>query len=132
MQVKPLPPTQCAFDSYGDIKFEDEQARLDNLAIQLINQPLSVGYIMLSAGQVTFENEAEERLRRAKSHLTDIRGTDPNRVVTVDCGFSEELNTQLWVVPAGASPPACRPWMEIPFSQVKFTKPRPKPSKRRR
>ena len=132
VQVKPSPPTECAFDSYGDIKFEDEQARLDNLAIQLINVPLSSGYIMMSAGQVTFENEAEDRLRRAKSYLTDVRGSDPNRIVTVDCGFSQELTTQLWIVPIGANPPACRSWLEIPFSQVTFTKPRPRPSKKPR
>lgn len=132
VQVKQSPPTECAFDSYGDIKFEDEQARLDNLAIQLINQPLSVGYIMMSAGQVTFENESEARLRRAKSYLADVRGTDSNRIVTVDCGYSEALTIQLWIVPPGANPPACRSWMEIPFSQVKFTKPRPKSSKKPR
>jgi len=130
--VKPPPPTICAFDSYGDIKFEDEQARLDNLAIQLMNQPLSSGYIMMFAGQVTYENEAEERLRRAKSYLTDVRGTDPNRIVIVDCGFSQELTTKLWIVPLEAAPLPCNNWMEIPFSQVKFTKPRPKPSKKLR
>lgn len=34
-----------AFDEYGDIKFEDEKARLDNFAFQLSNQELSSGYI---------------------------------------------------------------------------------------
>ncbi|HKR22079.1 MAG TPA: hypothetical protein VJS17_05750 [Pyrinomonadaceae bacterium] len=132
VQVKPSPPTMCAFDSYGDIKFEDEQARLDNLAIQLMNQPLSSGYIMIFAGQVTYENEAEGRLRRAKSYLTDVRETDPNRIVTIDCGFSQALTTKLWIVPLEAAPPPCESWYEIPFSQVKFTKPRPKSSKKSR
>lgn len=132
VQVKPPPPTMCAFDSYGNIKFEDEQARLDNIAVQLMNQPLSSVYIMMFAGQVTYEKEAEERLRRAKSYLTDVRGSDPNRIVTVDCGFSQALITKLWVVPVGATPPPCESWYEIPFSQVKFTKTRPKSSKKRR
>lgn len=60
----------CArpFDEYGDLKFEDEKSRLDNFAIDLTHQTLSTGYILMSAGRRTFENEATERLARAKSH----------------------------------------------------------------
>jgi hypothetical protein len=129
-QVKVPGVIGCAFDNYGDIKFEDEKARLDNFAIQLMNQPQSSGSLLMSAGQETFENEITERLSRAKSYLVDVREIDPNRIVTVDCGFSQELTAQLWVVPLGASPPVCRSYMEVPFSDVKFTKPRPKSSKR--
>jgi hypothetical protein len=131
-QVKMPGLIGCAFDNYGDIKFEDEQARLDNFAIQLTNEPLSSGHILISAGQETFEKEAEERLSRAKSYLADVRGIDPNRIVTVDCGFSRELTAQLWIVPVGAAPPACLDYLELPFSDVKFTKPRPKSSKKPR
>ena len=34
-----------------DIKFEDEKARLDNFAIQLMNDPHSSGLILMVAGQ---------------------------------------------------------------------------------
>src|SRR6185503_10264920 len=40
-------PTQCAFDSYGDIKLEDEKARLDNFAIQIFNVEGSIGLIQM-------------------------------------------------------------------------------------
>ena len=130
--VKPSNVIGCALDNYGDIKFEDEKARLDNFAVQLTHQPLSSGYILISAGKETFEKEAEERLARAKSYLADVRDIDPNRIVTVDCGFSQELTAQLWVVPFGAAPPVCSSFLEVPFSDVKFTKFRPKSSKRPR
>ncbi len=132
VQLKLPSPTGCAFDSYGDIKFNDEMARLDNFAIQLMNQPLSSGHILMFAGQVTFERETEERLSRAKSHLVETREVDPNRIVTVDCGFSTEMTVQLWVVPLGANLPACSPEIEVPFPVVKFTKPRSKSSKKLR
>jgi hypothetical protein len=112
-QVKVPGVIGCAFDNYGDIKFEDEKARLDNFAIQLTNQPLSSGHILISAGQETFEKEAEERLDRAKSYLADVREIDPNRIVTVDCGFSQELTAQLWVVPLEAAPPVCSNSLEV-------------------
>jgi len=120
------------FDEYGDIKFNDERARLDNFAIQLSNQSLSSGYILMSAGQKTFENETMERLERAKSYLVNVREIDPNRVVTVDCGFTPDLTIKLYVAPLGSTPPVCSNSVEIPISEVKFTKPRPQASKKRR
>ena len=122
----------CRFDEYGDIKFEDEKARLDNFAITLANEPLTSAQILVSAGQETFEGEAAERLARAKSYLADVREIDPGRIVTVDCGFSQDLIVQLFVVPVGAALAACNDSRAVPFFEVKFTKPRPKSSKKPR
>ena len=132
-QIEP-PPFTCGlrFDEYGDIKFEDEKARLDNFAIQLSDFPLSSGYILMSAGQETFENEATERLDRAKSYMVNVREIDPNRVVTLDCGFTSDLTVKFYVAPLGATPPACSIFQEISFSEVKFTKLRPAASKKQR
>ena len=120
------------FDEYGDIKFEDEKARLDNFAIQLFNQPLSSGYILMSAGQKTFKNETMEHLERAKSYLVNVREIDRNRVVTVDCGFTPDLNIKLYVAALRSTPPACSNSVVVPFSEVKFTKPHREGSKKRR
>ena len=132
-RIKPA-PIACdrPFDEFGDIKFEDESARLDNFVIQLQNVPESSGLIRMWAGQVTFDNEAAARLARAKSYLVDVRGLDANRLVTLDCGFTADLTMQLYVVPLGAAFPACDDSRAIPSYEVKFTKPRPKSSKRPR
>lgn len=126
--TKIKPPIVCwlAFDAYGDIAFEDEKARLDNFAIQISNEPGASGAILMFAGRETFKNETAERLARAKSYLANVRHIDPNRIVTYDCGFTQELDLKLWVVPAGLAPPSCDSSMTIPFSEVKFTKRRPK------
>ena len=129
VQFELPPPPECAFDSYGNIKFEDEKARLDNFAIQLQNDPLASGYIHMFAGRITFENEAQERLDRAKSYLADFRELDRNRIVTVDCGYSTEFWAQMWIVPLGAKPPACKETAQIPFSEVKFKKRKPSKTK---
>jgi hypothetical protein len=131
-QVKVPGVIGCAFDNYGDIKFEDEKARLDNLAVQLMNQPQSSGSLLMSAGRETFENETTERLSRATSYLVEVRDIHPNRIVTVDCGFSQELRIQLWVVPLGATFPECNNPAEVPSYEVRFTKRRPRPSKKLR
>lgn len=130
-QVKaPLLTCGLPFDQYGDLAFEDEKARLDNFAIQLFNEPLAIGQIVMSAGQETFENETTERLARAKSYLVNVRGTDRNRIITLDCGFTQDLSIRLYIIPTGVAPFTCDTSAEIPFSDVKFTKPRPKSSKK--
>ena len=98
----PVPPA-VKFDEYGNIKFNDEKARLDNYAIQLQNQPGSQGYI-LAYGSCA--GEAEARANRAKDYLVNTRGIDASRLMTVDGGCRSDLGVELWVVPTGATPPA--------------------------
>jgi hypothetical protein len=101
--VKPPNPEPVKFDEYGNIKFNDEKARLDNYAIQLQNQPGSQGYI-LAYGACA--GEAQARADRAKDYLVNTRGIDAARLVALDGGCRSELTVQLWVVPTGAMAPA--------------------------
>ena len=123
-------PLACGrpFDEYGDVDSEDEEARLDNFAIQLSNELLASGYILMSAGQKTYENETTERLDRARSYLVNVREIDSHRVVTVDCGFARELSIKLYLALPGATAPECSNDLERPFFEIKFTKRRPKPN----
>jgi hypothetical protein len=98
----PIPPA-VKFDEYGNIKFNDEKARLDNYAIQLQNQPGSQGYILAYG---TCAGEAQARADRAKDYLVNTRGIDAGRLVTVDGGCRSDLAVELWIVPTGATPPA--------------------------
>jgi len=131
-QIKPPIVCWMPFDEYGDISYEDEKARLDNFAIQVSNWPESRALILMFAGQITFQREAAYRLDRAKKYLVNFRGVDPKRIVTVDCGFTQDLRAKLWVVPPDVAIPECDSSAQIPRSEVKFTKPRPKTKKKRR
>ncbi|MGH9871725.1 MAG: PKD domain-containing protein [Pyrinomonadaceae bacterium] len=101
--VKPEKPVPRKFDEYGNIKFNDEKARLDNYAIQLQNEPGSQGYIIAYG---TCEGEAQARADRAKDYLVNTRGIDAGRLVTIDGGCRSDLMVQLWIVPTGAMAPA--------------------------
>ncbi len=90
------------FDEYGDIRFNDEKARLDNYAIELQNQPGSTGTIVVFGG---CEGEAQARADRAKDYLVNTRLIDAGRLKTVDGGCREALVVELWIVPSGASEP---------------------------
>lgn len=126
------PACGIAFDQYGDLKYQDEKARLDNFAIQLINNQGYFGHIVASAGRRTYPNEASDRLTRAKNYLVKVRKIDPNRIIVVDDGYTEELTVTMWILPGG-TPTLIGLRTRIPRDQVDFTKRRPRsPNKRTR
>jgi hypothetical protein len=111
-------PVARKFDEFDDLKrgdgegdaeggggFADENARLDNFAIQLQTEPGSQGHIIVYASPRTGRPEFQERTARAKDYLVNIRGIDASRVVTLDGGLRDALKFELWIVPAGAAPP---------------------------
>ena len=116
----------CAlpFDSYGEIRFEDEEARLDNFVIQLFNEKKAKGYIFVYAGRRTYEGEAAERLLRAKQYLVEKRKMSAERIVTVDGGYKEDLETTLIIAPQDAVPPVPMPTLSP--GEIELTKPHPK------
>jgi hypothetical protein len=90
------------FDEYGDIRFNDEKARLDNYAIQLQNEPGSTGYIVVYAARTGPAGQAQARADRAKDYLVNTRGIDAARITTIDGGCREDLTVELWIAPQGA------------------------------
>ena len=92
------PPNK--FDEYGNIRFNDEKARLDNYAIQLQNDPTSRGAIV---GYGYCEGEGLTRANRAKDYLVNTRGIDAGRIDVIDGGCLPELQVQLWIVPQGST-----------------------------
>lgn len=49
----PINPTR-KFDEFGDIKCEDEYARLDDFAIQLQHEPQAKGVLNFYGGKISF------------------------------------------------------------------------------
>jgi PEGA domain len=97
------------FDEFPSITFDDDKARLDNLAIELQNNPGSKGYIVAYAGRNSRAGEAERMGRRAIDYLTTTRGLSADRVVFVNGGYRETNSFELWLVPQGAQPPSPTP-----------------------
>ncbi len=101
--VKPPVVIECTkVDEYGNIKFNDEKARLDAFASRLQTEAGSQGYII---GYGTCEGEGLARANRAKDYLVNTRGIDAGRITTVDGGCRAELWVQLFACPPNAKPP---------------------------
>lgn len=97
------------FDEFPSVAFDDDKARLDNLAIELQNSPGSVGYIISYAGRGTRAGQADRMGQRAMNYLVNTRGISANRLVTINGGYRENNTYELWLVPQGAETPRATP-----------------------
>ena len=93
------------FDQYGAIAWEDEMARLDNFAITLLQEPGSIGYILVYNGRRMCPGEAQARAIRAKRYVVEHRGVEWNRVIWREEGSMEEVTTILQPVMRGTIVP---------------------------
>src|ERR1043166_8822831 len=97
------------FDEFPSIAFDDDKARLDQMAIELQNSPGSTGYIIAYAGRRSRPGEADRMGKRAIDYLTATRGISRNRLVFINGGSRETNAFELWLVPQGAEPPRPTP-----------------------
>jgi hypothetical protein len=106
-QLPPVGPRR--FDEFPSIAFDDDKARLDNLAIELQNNPGSTGYIIVYGGRTSRAGTADLLGGRARNYLVETRGIDTSRVVVINGGYRDTNSFELWLVPQGAAPPAPTP-----------------------
>lgn len=95
-------------DEFGQLRVADANVRLDNFAIELQNDPTSQAYVLAYGGRTSRAGFAQASADRVKSYLVKTRGIDAARVVTMDGGYKEPW-IELWLVPAGATPPVAHP-----------------------
>jgi hypothetical protein len=92
-------------DSYGDLAFNLEKARLLSFATELRNEPDLQGYIVVYGGQCSAETQAEERAERAKDWLVNEHGIDASHIVAIDGGYRETPATEIFIGPIDATLP---------------------------
>jgi hypothetical protein len=97
------------FDEFPSVTHDDDKARFDNLAIELQNNPGSIGYVVAYAGRNSRAGEADRMGQRAIEYLTTMRGLSGDRVRFVNGGYRETNSFELWLVPQGATPPSPTP-----------------------
>lgn len=99
-------PVECRkFDEFPDIARNDEKARLDNFAIELQNDPSSTAYVIVYPGQRGRPGDVQKHTTRVVEYLTNSRGIDARRIVTLVGPARSELMVELWTCPQGGKPP---------------------------
>jgi hypothetical protein len=109
---RPPPPKEIPpipIDEFDSVSFDDEKARFDNFAVQLLNRPDSQGYLIVYQGTGKSAMSAERASRRALNYLTKNKGIDPRRISITSGGFRAKTGFEIWIIPAGAGYPTPRP-----------------------
>ena len=113
--VPPTPPRENPprqFDVCCSCSFDDQKARLDNLAVELQNDPSTTTYVIAYGGRTSRIGQADLLGARARDYLVAQRGIDQSRIVVMNGGFREEDCVELWIVPRGATPPQPTPTVQ--------------------
>jgi PEGA domain len=100
------------FDECNNCTFDDQKARLDNLAVELQNDPTTRAYIIAYGGRMSPLGQVEKLMTRARDYLITQRGIDASRLVVVNGGFREADSVELWIVPSGAPAPRATPTVQ--------------------
>lgn len=107
--IPPPPINPIPIDEFDSVSFDDEKARFDNFAVELLNRPDAQGYLIVYQGSGKNAQSAEKASRRALNYLTKNKGIDPRRISITSGGFRAKTGYELWIIPAGAGYPAPRP-----------------------
>jgi hypothetical protein len=113
--VAPLKKTVLVareFDECVNCTFDDQKARLDNLAVELQNDPTTRAYIIAYGGRMSPVGQVEKLMTRAKDYIIRQRGIDASRLTIVNGGYREEDSVELWIVPSGAAAPQATPTVQ--------------------
>lgn len=100
------------FDECNNCTFDDQKARLDNLAVELQNDPATRAYIIAYGGRMSPVGQVEKLMTRAREYLVTERGISASRLSVVNGGYREEDSVELWVVPSGAPAPQATPTVQ--------------------
>lgn len=100
------------FDTCCSCSSDDLKARLDNLAVELQNDPTTSTYVFAYGGRTSQAGQADRLLLRARDYVVTQRAIDASRIILVNGGYREEDCVELWIVPRGATPPKPSPTVQ--------------------
>ena len=91
------------FDDFGKLSKNDEKARLDALAGDLMVKKEFIAYIILyhPANKKSYES----KVARIKNHLIRVRGVPSEQIVFISGGIEPEERARIYLIPKGLEPP---------------------------
>jgi hypothetical protein len=130
--AKKPPEVECKpFDQFQSVAFDDDKARLDNLAIELQGAPDSQAYIIIYSGRTSRVGQADMLGRRTRDYLVNQRGVDARRITIVNGGYRETDFIEIWICPPGAKTPQPTPTVQPGDAKPAQERTRPRKPRRR-
>ncbi len=100
------------YDEYGKLRTKDENARLDNLVLEMKSDSGIIVYIISYGGLRSRPKDAQMMATKAKKYILKKGKLKSSRIMAISGGYREEPMTELWVVPPGATPPQATPTVD--------------------
>ena len=91
-------------DEFSMSASQIDKARLDNLFIEIQNNPLAVAYIFERFERKTSQNVIKRKIQKITDYLMKEKRIEKDRFV-ISTAISDDNLTQYFIVPPGASPP---------------------------
>ena len=129
---KKPPEVECKpFDQFQSVAFDDDKARLDNLAIELQSAPDAQAYIIIYAGRTSLAGQADMLGKRTTDYLVNQRGVDARRITIVNGGYRDTDFIEIWLCPPGAKTPQPTPTVQPGDAKPAQERTRPRKPPRR-
>jgi hypothetical protein len=128
---KPPVPECKPFDQFQSVAFDDDKARLDNLAIELQGAPDAQAYIIVYAGRTSRAGQADKLGKRTTDYLINQRGVDARRITVINGGYRDTDFIEIWICPPGAKTPQPTPTVQPGDAQPAQERTRPRRPRRR-
>ena len=130
--AKRPPVVECKpFDQFQSVAFDDDKARLDNLAIELQGAPDAQAYIIVYAGRTSRAGQADKLGKRTTDYLINQRGVDARRITVINGGYRDTDFIEIWICPPGAKTPQPTPTVQPGDVQPARERTRPRKPRRR-
>ena len=100
----PIPQTCRKFDEYPEITRNEEKARLDNLGVELQNDPFATAYVTIHPAEHGKPGDVEKRSRNVTDYLINSRGLDGKRIVVKTGSVRPNSVVEIWLCPRGITP----------------------------
>jgi hypothetical protein len=104
---KGAPPVK--FGEYVTIDLSANKAQLDKFVLALQRDPGAQGYLIAYGGRTSRPEDAQKAADNATDYTINTLKMDGARTLSGVGGYRERPTVELWIAPAGATPPLATP-----------------------
>jgi hypothetical protein len=110
------------FGEYVTTDLSANKAQLDKFVSALLQDPTAQGYLIAYGGRTSRPDDAQKAADNATNYTMNTRKMDGARTLSGVGGYREQPTIELWIAPAGGTPPTATPTVD-----PKDVKPAPAP-----
>lgn len=115
------------FGEYVTRDLSANKAQLDKFVLALQQDPTAQGYVIAYGGRTSRPDEAQKAADNATDYTINVRKMDGARTLSGVGGYREQPTIEMWIAPAGGTPPLATPTVRP--EDVKPAPAKPAPAK---